>query len=280
MEFKTDLLLDGLKFPEGPRWHENKLWFSDMEGLKVMNVDINGSSEVILKMEYSPSGLGWLKNGKLLIVSMQNKKLMRMESDGLVEVADLSHLASYHCNDMVTDKNGNSYIGNFGFDISKQPVEIKPAELILVTPEGKSKIVAKDMMFPNGTVITPDGRTLIVGETYAQRLTAFTIKSNGNLSDRRVWAQLEANIFPDGICLDAEGAIWVASPSSSEVIRVFEGGEVTDRVKVSEQNSAYACMLGGNDRKTLFVCTSNPDHTKGRIEYVKIKMNVAGAGLP
>lgn len=280
MEYKTDILLEGLKFPEGPRWHENKLWFSDMEGFKVMTLDINGASEIILTMKYSPSGLGWLPNGDLLIVSMQNKKLMRLEREGLVEVADLSNLASYHCNDMVTDKNGNSYIGNFGFDINKRPAKIKPAELILVTPDGKTKVVAKNMMFPNGTVITPDGRVLIVGETYAQRLTAFTIESDGSLSDRRVWAQLQANIFPDGICLDEEGAIWVASPSSSEVIRVLKGGEVTDRVKVSDQNSAYACMLGGNDRKTLFVCTSNPDHTRGRIEYVKTKMNVAGAGLP
>jgi sugar lactone lactonase YvrE len=275
------VLLDGLAFPEGPRWHEDRFWFSDMHSQQVIAVDLDGNTETICEVPNSPSGLGWLPDGRLLVVSMDDKRLLRLEPEGLVEHADLSALASHRCNDMVVDAAGRAYVGNFGFDLHKGE---KPcaAELILVTPEGETKLAADELMFPNGTVITPDGATLIVGESFGARLTAFDVGPDGALSNRRVWAQLEGAV-PDGIALDAEGAIWVASPVSAAVLRVREGGEVTDRIEVETQT--FACMLGGPERKTLFICTagsSDPEECRqqrnGRIETVDV--DVPGAGLP
>jgi sugar lactone lactonase YvrE len=280
MNLKTTVLIDGLIFPEGPRWHDNKLWFSDMSAKQVMTVDLKGNVETIVHVPGQPSGLGWLPDGRLLIVSMVDRKLLRLDPEGLTQVADIYHLASCHCNDMVVDSQGRAYIGNFGFELAID-APFKKAEIILVTPDGEARIVATEMAFPNGTVITPDGKTLIVGETYASRLTAFDIEPDGSLLNRRVWAALE-NAVPDGICLDAEGAIWVASPTSAEALRVKQGGEVTDRVKVATQ--AFACMLGGPDRQTLFVLTANNvprgpmEKPSGRIETVRV--DVPGAGLP
>jgi len=270
---ETEIFLEGLKFPEGPRWHDEKLWFSDMMAKKVMTVDLKGNTETIIKMENSPSGLGWLPDGTLLIVSMEDERLLRLSPDGLKELADLSSLASYRCNDMVVDKKGGAYVGNFGYDYQNE--QFKPAEIILVTPEGDAQIVADNLTFPNGTVITPDDKTLIVAETFGNKLTAFDILDNGLLERRRVWANL-GSMFPDGICLDVEGGIWVASPSSGKVFRVLEGGKITHEVKVSTQ--AFACMLGGLDRCSLFVATSTADQLEGRIE--KVKVEIPGAGLP
>jgi sugar lactone lactonase YvrE len=278
----TKILLDGLCFGEGPRWHDGRLWFSDMHDHKVLAVDLDGQVETIARVPNQPSGLGWLPEGSLLIVSMTDCKLLFLDSSGeLAEFAHLSSLASFHCNDMVVDSLGRAYVGNFGFDFLAG-AEPSGAELIMVTPDGAASVVARDMKFPNGTVITPDGKTMIVGETWGGALTAFDIAADGSLSGRRIWAQLEGAI-PDGICLDEAGGIWVASPVSSEVLRVVEGGEVTDRIKVDTQ--AYACMLGGPDRKTLFILTANssdPEECKqtrsGRIEIIEVE--TAGAGLP
>ncbi len=210
---KLTTLLDGLCFPEGPRWHDGKLYFSDMHANRVMTVDLDGRSSVVCEVPNQPSGLGWLPDGRMLVVSMTDRKLMRMERDGLKLHADLSALATFHCNDMVVDSAGRAYVGNFGFDLHKGE---KPhaTVLVMVTAEGKARVVADDLTFPNGTVITPDGRTLIVGESFGRRLTAFDIAADGSLANRRVWADLGENV-PDGIALDAEGAIWVASPTKS-----------------------------------------------------------------
>ena len=278
---KNEVLIDGLSFSEGPRWREGHLWFSDMHLGQVVKVDLAGKSEVVAEVPNSPSGLGWLPDGRLLVVSMNDRRVLRLDSDGLHEHADLSNLASWHCNDMVVDSKGRAYVGNFGWDIftSQTPVA---TNLVLVTPEGDTSIAAEDLVFPNGTVITPDGRTMVIGETFAARLTAFDIGDDGGLTNRREWARLEG-AAPDGICLDAEGAIWVASPVSSEVLRVLEGGEVTERISVEEQ--AFACMLGGPEGKHLFICTapgSEPEECRaakaGRIEVVEV--GVPGAGLP
>ncbi len=275
-------LLDGLRFGEGPRWHDGKLYFSDMHANHVMTVDLEGRSSIVCEVPNNPSGLGWLPDGTMLVVSMIDRKLLRMERGGALKVhADLSKLAPFHCNDMVVDSKGRAYVGNFGYDLHKGE-KARGTVLIMVTLEGKARVVAEDLMFPNGTVITPDGKTLIVGESFGRRLTAFDIAADGSLANRRVWADLGNNV-PDGIALDAEGAIWVASPMSSEVIRVREGGEVTERIKVA--TDAFACMLGGADRKTLFVLTSASSdpgacraNATGKIEITKVE--VPGAGLP
>ncbi|HJN49133.1 MAG: SMP-30/gluconolactonase/LRE family protein [Pseudomonadales bacterium] len=281
MSDRTTILLDGLRFGEGPRWHKGRLWFSDMHDCKVLALDLNGQVETIVTVPNQPSGLGWLPDDTLLIVSMADRRLLKNTPAGLEEVADLSSLASFHCNDMVVDATGRAYIGNFGFDLlNNAPRDF--AELVLVTPNGEARVVAKEMRFPNGTVITPDGNTLIVGETTAAALTAFDITADGSLDNRRTWAQLD-NAVPDGICLDADDGIWVASPVSNEVLRVTEGGQVTDRIQVETQ--AFACMLGGEDRKTLFILTaesSSPADSEnkrsGRVEAVRVA--VAGAGSP
>ena len=281
MADSTTILVDGLRFGEGPRWHKGRLWFSDMHDGKVLAVDLNGQLETIIEVPNQPSGLGWLPDDTLLVVSVTDRRLLKLTPDGLEEVADLSSLASFHCNDMVVDRAGRAYIGNFGFDIiNNAPAAF--AQLILVTVDGKARIVAEEMRFPNGTVITPDGNTLIVGETTGGALTAFDITADGSLINRRTWAQLEKAV-PDGICLDADNGIWVASPISNEVLRVKEGGEVTDRIQVETQ--AFACMLGGDDRKTLFIMSaesSNPidseKNRSGRVETIRV--DIPGAGLP
>jgi len=229
-----------------------------------------------------PSGLGWLPDGRLLVVSMEDRRLLRLDPDGLHQMADLSSLATYHCNDMVVDSKGRAYIGNFGFDIHAEKPDYRKAEIVLVEPDGHARVAAGDLAFPNGTVITPDGKTLIVGESFGARLTAFDLAEDGSLSNRRVWAKLEKAV-PDGICLDAEEAIWVASPISGAVLRVHEGGEVSERIPVATQ--AFACMLGGEDQRTLFICTAEDTHParcranrRSRIEIVRV--DVPGAGFP
>jgi sugar lactone lactonase YvrE len=273
-------LLEGLRFPEGPRWHAGRLWFSDMHDGVVLALDPAGGVETIVRVPNEPSGLGWLPDGRLLVVSMHDRRLLRLDAEGLVEAADLSQLAPFHTNDMVVDARGRAYVGNFGFDLhgGGKPV---PTDLHLVHPDGRVEVAAREMRFPNGSVITPDGRTLVVGESFGACLTAFDVADDGRLSNRRQWARLERAV-PDGICLDAEGAIWVASPVSDEVLRVREGGAVTQRIPV--EGRAIACMLGGPQRRTLFVCTAgstDPKQThdrRGRI--LALAVDVPGAGLP
>ncbi len=276
-----EVLLDHLMFPEGPRWHEGRLYFSDMHAHKVMTVDLNGATSVVCEVPNWPSGLGWMPDGRMLVVSMTDRKLMRLDADGLKVHADLSALAAFHCNDMVVDGKGRAYVGNFGYNLYTNEPQ-KPAELVMVTPEGKASVVARELMFPNGTVIAPDGRTLIVGESMGHRLTAFDILPDGSLTNRRVWADLGEGV-PDGIALDAEGAIWVASPFSNETLRVFEGGRVAERIKTSQLS--IACALGGPDRRTLFILTAptvDPEQCRAnpasRIEIARVE--APGAGWP
>jgi sugar lactone lactonase YvrE len=276
----TTTLTEGLQFPEGPRWHDGKLWFSDMNAGKVMTVDLSGHLNTIVHVPGSPSGLGWLPDDRLLVVSMTDRRLLRFEKGGLIQAADLFDLATYHCNDMVVDSNGRAYIGNFGFDLGAFQ-EVVPAEIIMVCQDGDAAVVAGDLLFPNGMVITPDGKTLIVAETFGQRLTAFDILPDGMLGNRRVWAEMKG-YYPDGICLDEEGGIWVASPENhAGVLRVLEGGSISHRVQV--ESNAYACMLGNHDRRTLFVLTAGAftprqPEAGGRIETIEVE--IPGAGLP
>ena len=285
---ETRVLLGGLRFPEDPRWRDGKLWFSDMHAGRVMTLDANGQAETVLTLDDEPSGLGWLPDGRLLVVSMHRRQVLRRDPGGLVVHADLSSVGRFHANDMVVDPHGRAYVGNFGFDLNGGEAQ-RPTDLALVHPDGRVEVAARDLLFPNGTVLTPSGDTLILGESMGGRLTAFDVAADGRLSNRRVWANLNPQppgpfgpAVPDGICLDAEGAIWVASPISHGVLRVREGGEVVQRIAVEHQ--AYACMLGGSDRRTLYICTAahhDPAKTvdnTGRIECARV--DVPGAGLP
>jgi sugar lactone lactonase YvrE len=276
--------VSGLAFAESPRWHEGALWFSDFYDHRVCRVTADGRAETVVEVPDQPSGLGWLPDGRLLVVSMNDRRLLRLDGKSLVEAADLSALAQWPCNDMLVDARGRAYVGNFGFDLQHR-APFAPTSLILVMPDGRARIVAEEMQFPNGTVLTPDGRTLIVAESYGQRLTAFDVMEDGSLEHRRIWAQLKGRgVGPDGICLDAEGAVWLASPVSREVLRVREGGQVTDRIPT--ENQAVACVLGGADRKTLFVLTGRvlvtPEQSRaersGMIYAARVE--VAGAGMP
>ncbi len=281
MDLKTELLLGGLMFPEGPRWHQDKLWFTDQHAREIKTVEVNGNSQLIARLSDLPGGLGWLPDGRLLVVSMCKRQLLVLEQEKLALFSDLSGLASFHCNDLLVDSQGRCYVGNFGYDLHAD-APLSTAEIILVSPNGQAKIISNDVVFPNGMVITPDASTLIVAETFASRLSSFSIQADGSLGERELWADL-GSALPDGICLDQENAIWVACPNTGDVIRVEQGGTVIDRVKAI--GHAYACMLGGVDRKTLFVLTSETDDPaeavrmrSGRIEVVDV--SVPGAGWP
>jgi sugar lactone lactonase YvrE len=279
----TEVVLDGFFFPEGPRWHDGRLVFSDMHGHRVVSLDIErAQAETVCEVSTQPSGIGWLPDGRMLVVSMTDRRVLRREQNGsLVLHADLATLAPWHCNDMVVDARGRAFVGNFGFDMYGGGTPCK-TNVVRVDPDGTAVSAADDLGFPNGMVITPDGATLIVGESFGGRLVAFRIGDDGTLSDRREFAQLEGAV-PDGICLDAEGAVWIACPVSNRCLRIAEGGAVLDEVRIGR--GTFACMLGGDDRTTLFVCTADehaPDAARvkptGRIEAVRV--DVPGAGYP
>ena len=245
------ILMDNIAFGEGPRWRRGHLWFSDIYSRQVIKLSPSGSWKTILTLDDDqPSGLGWLPNDDLVIVSMQKRQILRFDGKSLFVHADLCQKASCQCNDMVVDSLGRCYVGNFGFDLHNG-AESSMAELIRVDQDGSAHVMDESMNFPNGTVITADGKTLIVAETFAGILTAFDIDAYGDLINRRQWAKLPPDSIPDGICLDSNEGIWVASPSSNDCIRLLEGGEVTHRIEMDQ--GAFACMIG--DEK-LYVCTS------------------------
>ena len=228
-----------------------------------------------------PSGLGWMPDGSLLVVLMASRRIVRWAGGGLEPHADLTHVAAGHCNDMVVDDKGNAYVGNFGFDFEGGG-RFSPADLALVRADGSVELAAQGLRFPNGSVITPDGSTLVVGESFGAGFEAFTISGDGSLRERRRWADV-AGTAPDGCCLDAEGALWFSDAIGSAVVRVLEGGEVTERIPTPMPT--YACMLGGADGRSLFiVCApaSDPAQVAGRgsgaIFWTEVE--VAHAGLP
>jgi sugar lactone lactonase YvrE len=284
----SDVVLDGLAFGEGPRWHEGRLWFSDMHGHVVHTFDPStGALDDVAEVEGAPSGLGWDRNGSLLVVSMDDRRLLRVTdpaSGSLEEVADLSGYTDFPINDMVVSSTGTAYIGSFGFDLHSGATP-RNTVMLAVDADGSHRVVADDMQFPNGMVITPDGSTLIVGESFGGRLTAFTIAADGALEDKRVWADLGGEgRFPDGICLDAENCVWVASPGTHECLRVRGGGEIVESVSTGD-HLAIACMLGDDDRRTLYILTSKGlDPQKARelrtARLERARVEVPGAGLP
>ncbi len=239
----------GISFGESPRWHDGRLWFSDWGTQEVIAVDPEGKSEVIVRVPSSPFCIDWLPDGRLLVISGRDRLLLRREPDGsLVTHADLGGLSDHAWNDIVVDGRGNAYVGNIGFDFPGG--EFAPGTLALVAPDGSARQVADGVAFPNGMVVTPDNSTLILAESYGSRLTAFDIGADGGLSDRRVWADLGDGV-PDGICLDAEGAVWYADVPNSRCVRVREGGEVLQTIALDR--GCFACMLGGADGRTLFM---------------------------
>jgi sugar lactone lactonase YvrE len=290
---KTRVMTAGLGFGEDPRWHDGRLWFSDFYRHGIFSVDHDGGDE---RREHDvptqPSGLGWLPNGDLLYVSMIDQRVMRVHDGATTLFADISPYCTFWANDMIVSSSGFSYVGNFGFDLDVMLRDVGAAammvtpppttNLVVLSPDGDVVQVVPDMAFPNGTVLTPDGGTLIVGETMAFRLSAFDVKNDGTLAGRRVFAQMDY-VATDGMCLDAEGQIWLANALTNKCLRVKEGGEITSEVETSQ--TAYACALGGEDRTTLYVMTAPTsdrfkiaDLTEGKIEAVTVK--VEGAGTP
>ena len=256
------VLLDGLAMPESPRWHDGRLWFSNWGTRQIVAADLDGSSDVVGE---GPDGLGWATNwlpdGRLLITGPE---LIRVEADGSrVRHADLSHISSHGWSEITVDGRGNVYVNTINFDFAQFNDVLTsgkaPGKIALVTPDGQAREVAGELAFPNGMVITPDNKTLVVAESFAARLTAFDIAEDGTLSNRRVWAD---GIGPDGICLDADGCIWVSSASmANDCARIHEGGEVFERIDLGRP--CFATMLGGPDRRTLFMLTADWRGTEG-----------------
>lgn len=256
-------------FLEAPRWHHDKLYFSDFAAGKVFVLHSNGRVEAVCQTPNWVSGLGFTPGDELLMVAVQERKLLRWSAaDELVEVADLTGVARFHCNDMLVDECGRAYIGNFGFDMNLDG--ICATDLAMVSPRGEVSVVAQDLIFPNGMARTADGNTLIVAETFAARLTMFDILADGTLTGRRTWAALSKRSFstvsdslrsgaplPDGIALDAEGAVWIGDAGGRAALRVAPGGAILDRVPTPEL-SVFAVALGGPDLKTLYMCASPP----------------------
>jgi len=284
MQPQLRMLTDGIVFGEGPRWHEGRLFFSDIRGHCVEAVGMDGRRETVARLAGEPSGLGWLPDGRMLVVSMEDHRLLRQDPEGLREVADLSPHCGGKANDMVVDAKGRAYVGNIGFDLEAQPIAPKPTSLVRVDPDGSVHVAARELWCPNGLAITADGRTLVAAESAAGRLAAFDVAADGSLSGQRVFATLPEGAAPDGICVDAEDAVWVASPTTREFLRVREGGAVAERIPTGER-IAIACALGGPSRRTLFLVTSTTmslaDAGRGRAGRIEIcEVAVPGAGWP
>jgi sugar lactone lactonase YvrE len=275
-ERRLSTLFEGGTFFEGPRWHDGRWWVSDFFRHAVFTYTADGREEQVMAVDTRPSGLGWLPDGSLLVVSMTDLKLLRRDPSGAVdEYADLSEHARVLVNDMVVDRQGRAYVGNFGFNLYTQE-DPRTTCLARVDPGGTVSRAADDLFFPNGSVITDDGRTLIVGESLGCRYTAFTIADDGSLTDRRVWAQLaptpelgsfmdvlpQVKVAPDGCTLDADGCIWLADALGARCIRIAEGGEILETIPMPDGLGVFACMLGGDDGRTLLMCGA-PDSDEG-----------------
>jgi sugar lactone lactonase YvrE len=297
--YMTDFttLISGLSFTECPRWRDGRLYVSDFYTHRVLAVAMDGTAETLAHVPQRPSGLGFLSDGRMLIVSMRDRKLLRQEIDGsLVEHADLFALAPWHLNDMLVDHDDRAWVGNFGFDLMSGAPACTTV-LICVEPDGTAKVVADRLGFPNGMVLTPDGCTLIVAESMMNRLSAFNVVL-GSLGERRTWAAFgnppastdvgealgQVAVAPDGICLDAEGAVWVADAVHSRLIRVAEGGRIMEERKTNGVG-VFACMLGGDDGRTLFASVAPTFHeaeasANHHASIIMTKVEVPHAGLP
>jgi sugar lactone lactonase YvrE len=273
---QTEVILSGLRFPEGARWHDDQLWFSDMHTGQVLRMDphTHALTEVTTVSD-QPSGLGWLPDGSLLISCMLDRKVVRLWPSGSISThADVSTQTDSPINDLVVDDRGRTFLGGFGYDLyGDAPKRLGP--IFRIDADGTVACVEKDMVFPNGSVILPSTNTLVVAETWAARLTAFDITDAGDLVDKRTWAELPEGSTPDGICVDASGGVWAASIATAQFIRVEAGGSVTDVIELDQGRCATDCVTDGSGT-TLYMLTSNgwqPAETtvrQGRIETVRI----------
>jgi sugar lactone lactonase YvrE len=279
-------LLDGLSFGESLRWHQDRLWLVDWGTQQVMAVDREGQPQVMARVDFPafPTCIDWLPDGRLLVVAARDGLLLRLEPDGsLATHADLSALAEpgYPWNEIVVDGRGNAYLSNQGFDFPGGTVV--PGTIALLTPDGSARPVATGIAFPNGMAITPDNATLIVAESYGQKLTAFQIAADGSLSRPRVWADLGDGV-PDGICLDAEGAIWYADVPNNRCVRIREGGQVLQTIRLDR--GCFSCALGGTNRTTLFMAAAQwrgAEPVTGRSpagQLLTVQAPAPGAGWP
>jgi len=250
---EVQTLLSGLAFPESPRWHNGRLWFSNWCANEVIAVDLNGKSEFITRVPFPiPFCIDFLPDGRLLVVSGPESLILRMENDGkLVTHADLRSVSDKGWNEIVVDGRGNIYVNGGGFNMmAGEP--FAPGIIAMVKPDGSMRQVADGIAFPNGMAVTSDNQTLIIAESYGKKLTAFDIASDGSLSNRRVWAAVDGP--PDGICIDAEGAVWYADVPNKKCVRVREGGEVLQTIHLDR--GCFSCALGGPDGRTLFIAAS------------------------
>lgn len=275
----TTVFVEGFSFGEGPRWHDDRLWFTDCPAGAVMTVDTSGRLEVAVETAL-PSGLGWLPDGTLVISTMYEATIKRVGPDGVSVSHDLSNVA-WATNDLVAGPDGSIYV-----DLYNRTDDGIAGAIGLVAPNDEFRVVATDLATPNGLAITPDCSTLIVSETFGERVLAFTIGADGSLGGQRVFAELGEGRHPDGLCLDAEGAVWVACYDTGEFLRVLDGGEITHRIH-TEPGWAIAPALGGADRRTLYLIINDSEHlerrrevpdSRGRIEQVRV--DVPGAGWP
>lgn len=277
-----EIFADGFTFLEGPRWRDGLLWVSDVNGKKVYTLAPDGSRTVVAEVPDRPSGIGFLPDDTPIVVSMRDRSLKRIENGQLVLHADVSSLVKGEINDMVVDKKGNAYVGSMGYDLFAGE-DFKTGALLLVTADGKAREVADELHFPNGPVVTPDGKTLVVAESWGKRLSAFTIEEDGTLRGRRTFADL-GDYTPDGITLDEEGCVWLAAFANDCFVRVKDGGQITDVLELPNRR-AVACTLGGEDMKTLYCMTfdgkmEDIGKSKKGSQVETIRVNVPGAGSP
>jgi len=275
----------GLKFTESPRWHGGKLWFLDIHDKRIKTADLDGRVETAVELPFIPNAFGFRRDGSLLVGDAMQRQIHRWDGTALRPLADLSGITTFCLSDGIVDALDRMYVGDIGynfFDPTLKPVDT--CVIACVEPDGRARVVADGLHFPNGMVITPDGKTLIVGETMGHRLSAFDVQADGSLANRRVYAQLPEDVSPDGIALDAEGAVWLANPEGKfGALRVREGGEIVERVELDTES--YAVMLGGPERRHLFICGSD-SHDPAEIAQTPsatlrvVELGVPGAGNP
>ena len=287
-------LLEGGHFFEAPRWRDGRWWISDFYSYTVQTVDADGNAETVLEVEGQPSGLGWMPDGALLVISMTDHTILRRGDTGAVTVhADLTEHCGGHLNDMVVDDDGRAYVGNFGWDLMGGEAP-RAAVLVRVEPDGSASVFADDLVFPNGSVITPDGGTLIVAETFAGRLSVFRIEDG----ERTIWqvgAEVplgpveemlpQSTFAPDGITLDAEGHVWAADGLAARVCRIAPGGEIVEEIAMPEGLGVFACQLGGDDGRTLLMCAApdffeEPRRAAREAVLLTTTVDAPHAGLP